>query len=76
MFETAMEARAIHEKSGVKVEIHVDQMQNMHYVMNFKNWAAWAMMQDSPSAAFQAFMQRIQASPNAELIKVYTASNL
>jgi len=76
MFQVAMEARAIHEKSGTKVDIHVDQMQNMHYVMNYANWADWAKMQDTPNPEFQAFLQRQGAAPTAQLIKVYTAGNL
>jgi hypothetical protein len=76
MFQSGMEAAAIHKKAGISVDIHVDQMQNMHYALNFDSWADWAKMQDTPNAEFQAFMQRQGADPTAQLIKVYTANNL
>jgi hypothetical protein len=76
MVESAMQAKAIHEKSGASVTIAVDQMRNMHYVMNFKDLAAWAKTRDNPNPEFQAFMAKQAYSPNGDLIKVYTASRL
>ena len=76
MFQSGTEAAAIHKKAGVSVDIHFDQMQNMHYVMNFDSWADWAKTQDTPNADFQAFMQRQGVNPNSQLVKVYTARNL
>ena len=76
LFQAAMQAKAIHEKDGAAVTIHADQMQNMHYVMNFDSWEAWATFQDSQHPEFQAFMQERSRDPGGRLIKVYTASEL
>lgn len=73
LFQAGMEAKAIHEKDGAAVTIHADQMQNMHYVMGFDTWAAWAKFQDSPHPEFQAFMQKRSKDPGGRLINVYTA---
>ena len=74
LFQAGMKAKAIHEKDGAAVTIHADQMQNMHYVMNFDSWEAWAKFQDSPHPEFQAFMQERSEDPAGRLLKVYTAS--
>ncbi len=74
LFQAGMKAKAIHEKDGAAVTIHADQMQNMHYVMNFDSWEAWAKFQDSPHPEFQAFMQERSEDPAGKLLKVYTAS--
>jgi len=74
LFEAGMKAKAIHEKDGASVTIHADQMQNMHYVMNFDSWEAWAKFQDAPHPEFQAFMQERSKNPAGSLINVYTAS--
>ena len=74
LFQAGMKAKAIHEKDGAAVTIHADQMQNMHYVMNFDSWEAWAKFQDSPHPEFQAFMQERSKDPAGRLLKVYTAS--
>ena len=74
LFQAGMKAKAIHEKDGAAVTIHADQMQNMHYVMNFDSWEAWAKFQDSPHPEFQAFMKERSKDPTGRLLKVYTAS--
>jgi hypothetical protein len=66
----------IHEKAGASVNIMVDQSQNMHYVMNFDDWEAWAKVQDTPNPEFQAFMQEQSKDPSAAVMKVYIASSL
>ncbi|MEJ2088226.1 MAG: hypothetical protein P8Y69_07095 [Gammaproteobacteria bacterium] len=76
LVEAAMEAKAIHEKSGITVGINIDQMQRMHYVMNYRDWAHWAKVQDTPNEEFQAFMQRQAADPAGELVEVYTANRV
>jgi hypothetical protein len=76
LFKAGMKAKAIHEKDGAAVTIHTDQMQNMHYVMNFDSWEAWGKFQDSPHPEFQAFMQEQSKNPAGRLIEVYTASEL
>ncbi len=76
LFQGGMEAKAIHEKDGAAVAIHADQMQNMHYVMNFDSWEAWAKFQDSPHPEFQAFMRERSKEPAGRLIEVYTAGEL
>jgi hypothetical protein len=75
MFQAAVEAKAMHEKDGAAVTIHVDQMNLMHYVMNFASWDAWAKFQDADHPEFEAWMQQRQKNPSARLVKVYTASN-
>ena len=74
LFQAGMKAKATHEADGAAVSIHADQMQNMHYVMNFDSWEAWAKFQDSPHPEFQAFMQQQSRNPSGRMIKVYTAS--
>ena len=60
---------------GAAVTILTDQMNRMHYVMNFANWDVWAKFQDADHPEFEAFMQKQQQDPTARLITVYTASN-
>jgi uncharacterized protein (DUF1330 family) len=74
LIQSAMKAKAIHQKDGAAVTIHIDQMQDMHYVMNFDSWEAWAKFQDSPHPEFQAFMQQQSKDSTGSLIEVYTAS--
>lgn len=74
MLQAGVQAKALHEKDGAAVTIHLDQMNRMHYVMNFANWDAWAKFQDADHPEFQAFMQKLQEDPTARLVKVYTAS--
>ena len=74
--QSAMQARAIHEKAGVPAAIHVDQLGNLHYLVSFDSWDAWAKFSDTPNPEFQAFMQAQSKDPNAKLIKVYTANSL
>ena len=74
LVQAGMKASGIHQKDGAAVTIHLDQMQNMHYVMNFDTWEAWAKFQDSPHPEFQAFMQERSKDPTGSLINVYTAS--
>lgn len=76
LVESAMEAKAIHEKSGISIGINVDQNFRMHYVMNFRDWAHWAKVQDNPNEEFQAFLQKMAANPPGELVEVYTANRL
>mgnify|MGYP001547139783 FL=1 len=75
MFQAGVQAKALHEKDGAAVTILTDQMNRMHYVMNFANWDAWAKFQDADHPEFEAFMQKQQQDPTARLISVYTASN-
>lgn len=75
MFQAGLQAKALHEKDGAAVSIHFDQMNRMHFVMNFASWDAWAKFQDADHPEFEAFMQKQQQDPTARLIKVYTASN-
>ena len=76
VIETATEAKAIHEKAGARVSIIVDQLNRMHYVMNYDNLNHWAKTQDTPNEEFAAFWDRQTADPNADLVEVYTASRL
>jgi hypothetical protein len=74
MFQAGVQAKALHEKDGAAVTIHVDQMNRMHYVMNFASWEAWAKFQDADHPEFEAFMKKQQQDPSARLVRVYTAS--
>ena len=75
-FQTAMQAKAIHEKSGARVSIKVDQLQKLHYVMSYDSWDDWAKMQDIPNPEFQAFMKKQGQDPKTKLVKVYTATSM
>ena len=76
LVQSGMEAKAIHEKSGISIGINVDQEFRMHYVMNYKDWAHWAKVQDTPNEEFAAFLQKLAANPPGELVEVYTANRL
>ena len=76
LLAAAAEAKAIHEKAGARVGINVDQMQRMHYVMNFDDLDHWAKMQDTPNPEFEAFLERQRANPAADLVEVYTANRM
>lgn len=76
LFQAAMEAKAIHEKTGASVGILFDQLNYMHYVMAFDSWDAWAKFQDTPNDEFSAFMDKQNQDPTAKLVKVYTANNI
>jgi len=76
LLAAGMEAKVIHEKTGIRVSINVDQMQRMHYVMNYDNPDHWAKVQDTPNEEFAAFMQQQSANPLGDLIEVYTANRL
>ena len=75
LFQAAMKAKAIHEKTGASVGILFDQLNKLHYLMGFENWDAWAKFQDTPNEEFAAFMQKQNKDPKARSVKVYTASN-
>jgi hypothetical protein len=76
MFKAAAMAKALHEKDGASVDIHVDQMGRLHYVTNFESWEAWAKFQDAEHAEFDELMAELQKDPRATLVEVYTASML
>lgn len=76
LFESAMQAKVIHEKAGARVSINIDQLQKLHYVMSYDSWDAWAKMQDTPNPEFQAFMKKQGENPNGKLVKVYTATSM
>lgn len=76
LFQSAMQAKAIHEKAGARVSINIDQLQKLHYVMSYESWDDWAKMQDTPNPEFQAFMKKQGEDPKGQLIKVYTASSM
>ncbi len=75
MMAAGAEAKALHEKDGAAVSIHVDQMNRMHYAMSFADWDAWAKFQDADHPEFEAWMSKRQQNPSARLVKVYTASS-
>ncbi|MFP6837855.1 MAG: hypothetical protein VB948_17295, partial [Pseudomonadales bacterium] len=47
MIETAMAAKAIHEKLGVSVSVLVDEVGRASYLINFESWEAQGKFQDS-----------------------------
>jgi hypothetical protein len=75
MMQAGVQAKALHEKDGAAVSIHVDQMNRMHYVMSFADWDTWAKFQDADHSEFEAWMRKRQQDPTARLVKVYTASS-
>lgn len=42
MMESAMAARAIHEKLGASVTLGLENTGRLHYAVGFDNWTAWA----------------------------------
>ena len=76
VIESATEAKGIHEKAGARVSIIVDQMNRMHYVMNFDDLNHWAKFQDTPNPEFGEFWDRQIQDPNSDLVEVYTANRL
>lgn len=72
----ALAAREIHEAAGIDVSINVDQMNRVHYVMNYSSHAAFAKQRATPNAEFQAFSQRFSAAPVGRLVEVYTVTAL
>ena len=76
VIESATEAKAIHEKAGARVAINVDQMNRVHYVMNYDDLSHWAKNQDTPNQEFAEFWERQMQDPNADLVEVYTASRM
>jgi len=76
LFQSAMQAKAIHEKAGASVSINIDQLRKLHYVMSYDSWDDWAKMQDTPNPDFQAFMKKQGEDPKGKLVKVYTATSM
>ncbi len=64
----AQQAKAIHEKSGIRVSINVAQMQRMHCVMDYDNLGHWAKMRDTPNEELSAFMEKQSANPTADCV--------
>ena len=69
-------ANPIHEKAGANVAVYRDQLNRMHYVMQFADWETWGKMQDTPNPEFAAYMQSASQNPSGRLVQVYTASSL
>ena len=51
LMKAAVEARAIQQKLGATPFIGTDQMGRMHYVLQFPDWAAWAVFEDKLRAS-------------------------
>jgi hypothetical protein len=74
MLETAMKAKAIHEKMGATVFVGMDQKGRMHYGMSFENGAARGKVFDQTpaNAEFTALLaEAAQRDRAATLQKVY-----
>ena len=71
MFEAGMGAKPIHEKAGAKVTILRDRLNRMHYLLNFDSWEDMAKFWDTPNPEFEAYMQKVNQTPSAELVKNY-----
>ena len=76
VIETATQAKAIHEKAGARVSIFVDQLNRMHYVMNYDSLNHWAKVRDTPNPEFQEWWDQQTTAPNADLVEVYTANRV
>ena len=68
MFENAMQAKAIHEKMGASVLVGASDLNELVYVLNFRDWSHFAEFMDSPAEEFQAFMSKAGADPSAVLV--------
>ena len=77
MFDSAMKAKAIHEKNGATVSIATDQHLNMHYVAIFDTWEDWGKfsgkMLNNPE--WDEYWTQALANPAAELIETLHVDN-
>ena len=71
MIETAMAAKAIHEKMGANVFIGMDQRGRMHYGVSFENSAARGAFFDKiqTNEEFQALMDKASQGAKAATMK-------
>ena len=68
MMESAMAAKAIHEKLGASVTLGVENTGRLHYAVGgFENWGAWAkwVAKLEGSEEWAAWQQRAGADPSA-----------
>jgi hypothetical protein len=73
MYQRANEARAIHEALGASVYIASDQNNNMHYVLTFADWGAWAKFTAASQASkeWAAFVAKLNTgTPSATSVNV------
>lgn len=73
LMESAMRAKAIHEKHGARVTIGQNNDLDMHYVVSFDNWGAYGKFSDTmrTSEEWARFWQDASVDPSGELIKTY-----
>jgi hypothetical protein len=71
MIETAMQAKAIHEKLGARVFVGMDQRGRMHYGVSFESSAARGAFFDKSQASeeFTALMNKASQADKAATMK-------
>lgn len=77
MFNSAMAAKAIHEKLGATVSIATDQHLNMLYVTIFDTWEDWGKFSGkmASSTEWDDYWTKALSNPAAELIETLHVNN-
>ena len=77
MFDSAMAAKAIHEKLGATVSIATDQNLNLHYVTIFDTWEDWGQFSGemANSAEWDEYWTKALSNPAAELVETLHVNN-
>ena len=70
MMGQAAEAKAIHEKTGVNVEIGFDRLNRLVYIVLYEDWAHWAKIQDTPNEEFMEWFNSREGT--ATLVEHYS----
>ena len=69
-----LQAKAIHEKLGAKVQVLLDEEGLVHYVTHHESWAAQGEFEDvingGQNEEWDEFWAGVTANPNAELLDV------
>ncbi|MEM9621248.1 MAG: hypothetical protein AAF993_06335 [Pseudomonadota bacterium] len=69
LMQSAMKAKAIHEKEGVNVSIGWAKNGNLVYITSYADWGAYAKYNDAEmSEAFQAYWQEASQDPSGTLV--------
>jgi len=77
MYQSAMTAKAIHEKVGATVTISTDQNMNMYYVTIFDTWEDWGKFggKMAGNAEWDEYWSAAMANPAAELTGTLHVNN-
>ena len=76
LVQAGLEAEKLHEKAGAKVNVLIDQLNRLHYLMTWDSWDDWGKFQDTPNPEFAAWFAEMSKDAPGELVQVYTATSL